>query len=135
MAYQRRFLQALDSDDGGPFDVIICPACAVPAIRHGASKDLLTAGGYAVLYNLLGYPAGAVPVTRVHPDEESPRKRSRDRVEQAARAAEQESAGLPIGVQVVARPWREHVALAAMRAIEEDARRRDDFPASPPIGY
>lgn len=135
MAYQRRFLQALDSDDGGPFDVIICPACAVPAIRHGASKDLLTAGGYAVLYNLLGYPAGAVPVTQVHPDEESPRKRSRDRVEQAARAAEQESAGLPIGVQVVARPWREHVALAAMRAIEEDARRRDDFPASPPIGY
>ncbi|HEX6544114.1 MAG TPA: amidase family protein, partial [Ktedonobacterales bacterium] len=42
MAYQRRFLEALDSDDGGPFDVIICPACAVPAIPHGSSKDLLT---------------------------------------------------------------------------------------------
>jgi Asp-tRNA(Asn)/Glu-tRNA(Gln) amidotransferase A subunit family amidase len=69
----------------------------------------------------------------VHVDEEAPRKRSRDRVEMAARAAEQGSTGLPIGVQVVARPWREHVALAAMRAIEEDARRRDDFPASPPL--
>jgi hypothetical protein len=34
---------------------------------------------------------------------------------------------------VVARPWREHVALAAMRAIEEDARKRDDFPANPPL--
>jgi fatty acid amide hydrolase len=133
MAYQRRFLDALEHDDGGPFDVIICPASAVPAIPHGSSKDLLTAGGYAVLYNLLGYPAGAVPVTRVHVDEETPRKRSRDRVEMAARTAEQGSAGLPIGVQVVARPWREHVALAAMRAIEEDARRRDDFPASPPL--
>ncbi|HEX6540247.1 MAG TPA: amidase family protein, partial [Ktedonobacterales bacterium] len=133
MAYQRRFLEALDSDDGGPFDVIICPACAVPAIPHGSSKDLLTAGGYATLYNLLGYPAGVVPVTRVQPHEETPRKRSRDKVEMAARAAEQGSAGLPIGVQVVARPWREHVALAAMRAIEEDARRRDDFPTSPPL--
>jgi Asp-tRNA(Asn)/Glu-tRNA(Gln) amidotransferase A subunit family amidase len=54
-------------------------------------------------------------------------------VERAARAAEVGSAGLPIGVQVVARPWREHVALAAMQAIEEDARTRDDFPASPPL--
>ena len=133
MAYQRRFLAALDHDAGGPFDVIICPVCAVPAIPHGASKDLLTAGGYDVLYNLLGYPAGVVPVTRVHADEETPRKRSRDRVERAARAAEAGSAGLPVGVQVVARPWREHVALAAMRAIEEDARKRDDFPTSPPL--
>jgi fatty acid amide hydrolase len=132
-AYMRRFMRALDQDDGGPFDVIICPACAVPPLTHGASKDILTAGGYAILYNLLGYPAGAVPVTRVRPDEESPRRRSRDRVEQAARAAEAGSAGLPVGVQVVARPWREHVALAAMRAIEEDARMRGDFPASPPL--
>lgn len=133
MAYQQRFLHALESDSGGPFDIIICPACAVPAIPHGASKDLMTAGGYEVLYNLLGYPAGLVPVTRVRANEESPRRRSRDRVEQAARHAEQGSTGLPIGVQVVARPWREHVALAAMRAIEEDARKRDDFPASPPL--
>jgi fatty acid amide hydrolase len=43
------------------------------------------------------------------------------------------SAGLPVGAQVVARPWREHVALAAMRAIEEDARKRDDFPTRPPL--
>jgi fatty acid amide hydrolase len=133
MAYQQRFMTALEHDDGGPFDVIICPACAVPAFSHGASKDLLTAGGYEVLYNLLGYPAGVVPVTCVHPDEESSRKRSGDRVERAARAAEQGSAGLPVGVQVVARPWREHVALAAMRAIEEDARKRADFPISPSI--
>ncbi|HEU5347747.1 MAG TPA: amidase family protein, partial [Ktedonobacterales bacterium] len=133
MAYQQRFQEALDGDDGGPFDVIICPACAVPAIPHGVSKDLLTAGGYALLYNLLGYPTGVVPVTRVHADETSPRKRSRDRVERAARKAERGSVDLPIGVQVVARPWREHVALAAMRAIEADARKRDDFPISPPL--
>ena len=28
------------TDDGGPFDVIICPAFSLPALRHGASKDL-----------------------------------------------------------------------------------------------
>jgi hypothetical protein len=35
-----------------------------------------------------------------------------------ARQVEQGSAGLPVGVQVVARPGADHVALAAMAAIE-----------------
>ena len=36
--------------------------------------------------------------------------------------------GLPIGVQVIARPWQDHVALAALHAIEHAARQRPDFP-------
>ncbi|HLJ80865.1 MAG TPA: amidase [Ktedonobacterales bacterium] len=133
MAYQERFARALDTDDGGPFDVIICPACALPAFPHGASKDLVVAGGYAVLYNVLGYPTGVVPFTRVRPGEESTRKRSADAMLKAARAAEQGSAGLPIGVQVVARPWREHVALAAMRTIQQAARLHEDYPNIAPV--
>jgi fatty acid amide hydrolase len=119
MAYQRRFAQALDEDPGGPFDVIICPATATPAIRHGDSRDLVTGGAYATLYNVLGYPAGIVPVSVVRPGEEQPRKPGRDAAMRAARRAEEGSAGLPLAAQLVARPWREHVALAAMRAIEE----------------
>jgi fatty acid amide hydrolase len=133
MDYQRRFLDALDQDEGGPFDVIICPACALAAFPHGASADLLAGGGYATLYNVLGYPAGVVPLTRVQPGEESARKRSLDRMERVARAAEEGSAGLPVGVQVVARPWREHVALAAMSAIQAAARLRSDYPQQPPL--
>lgn len=133
MDYQRRFLDALNEDDGGPFDIIICPACALPAFPHGASADLLAGGGYATLYNVLGYPAGVVPITRVQQDEESARKRSLDRMERVARRAEEGSAGLPVGVQVVARPWREHVALAAMSAIQAAARLRSDYPQQPPL--
>jgi fatty acid amide hydrolase len=132
-AYRRQFAHALDADDGGPFDVIVAPAHSLPALPHGASRNLVIAGGYAVLYNVLGYPAGVVPVTRVRPGEETQRKRSADIVERAARKAELGSAGLPIGVQVVARPWREHVALAAMRTIEAQARTRPDFPDQAPI--
>ena len=133
MAYQERFLDAVESDDGGPFDVILCPVTAVPALPHGATKQLTVAGGFAPLYNVLGWPAGVVPVTCVRPGEESARKRSLDGMVRAARTAERDSAGLPVGVQVVARPWREHIALAAMRAIEQSARARDDFPAQPPL--
>jgi fatty acid amide hydrolase len=116
--YARRFANALDTAAGGPFDVILCPPCALPALTHGASKDLATLGAYACLYNLLGYPAGVVPVTRVRPGEDVGRAPSRDIVEKLARQVEQGSAGLPVGVQVVARPWQDHVALAAMRAVE-----------------
>lgn len=128
MEYQRRFAEALDHADGGPFDVILCPACALPALTHGSSRDLLLAGGYTALYNVLGYPTGIVPFTRVRSEEEVGRAPSRDVVEQAARKVELGSAGLPVGVQVVARPWREHVALAAMRAIEEVACKGEDYP-------
>lgn len=133
MAYEVLFRAALDGDDDEPFDVIVCPASAVPAFQHGASRDLSTGGAYAPLYNLLGYPAGVVPVTRVRPGEDTPRKSALDAMERAARKAEIGSVGLPIGVQVVARPWREHVALAAMRAIEDAAIAQGEHPGMPPL--
>ena len=127
--YRLRFRAALDSAAGGPFDLILCPPCPLPAFTHGATKDLATAGAYACLYNVLGYPAGVVPVTRVREGEQGGRAPSRDVIEKVARQVEQGSAGLPVGVQVVARPWQDHVALAAMARIEQAARARPDFPA------
>ncbi|HEX9037249.1 MAG TPA: amidase family protein [Ktedonobacterales bacterium] len=129
MAYKRRFQQALDEDPGGPFDLIICPPTALPAIRHGGSADLVTGGAYATLFNVLGYPAGIAPVSAVRPDEEQPRKRAADVAQRAARRAEEGSAGLPLAAQVVARPWREHVALAAMFAIEEAVAAQGGMPS------
>jgi fatty acid amide hydrolase len=86
-----------------------------------------------LLYNLLGMPAGVVAATRVRPGEESDRPASKDPVEQAALAVEQGSTGLPIGVQVVARHWREDVALAVMAALEGHFRKQPDYPSCPPI--
>jgi hypothetical protein len=68
---------------------------------------------------LLGLPAGVAPVTHVRPGEESERSIGKDSVERAARTVEMGSAGLPVGVQVVARPWREDIVLALMTALEE----------------
>ncbi len=130
-AFRALFTHALDSAQGGPLDVLIGPAYALPALVHGATADLGTGGVFAVLYNVLGYPAGIVPFTRVREGEESVRPDSRDRAERAAKKTETGSAGLPVGVQVIARPWRDHVALAAMQALEEAARSRPDFPQTP----
>jgi fatty acid amide hydrolase len=125
-AYQRQFAAAL-----GDADLILTPAVSLPAFTHGATRDLLTGGAYAPLYNLVGWPAGVVPVTQVRAGEESARPDSADLLQKLARRIEAGSAGLPVGVQVVARPWQEHVALAAMSVIESAARRGADFPATP----
>ena len=82
---------------------------------------------------IAGHIAGIVPVTRVRPGEESDRPASRDMVDRVARESERGSAGLPIAVQVIARPWRDHVALAAMAMIEAAARKRLDYPVWPPL--
>jgi len=49
----------------------------------------------------------------------------------AVNKVECDSAGLPIGAQLIARPWREDVALAAMQAIETAACAREGYPRTP----
>jgi fatty acid amide hydrolase len=110
-----------------PYDALICPVSALPALRHGTSARLVLAAAPCMLANLLDLPAGTVPVTRVRSDEETDRGGSRDRVVLAAAAADRDSRGLPVGVQVVgvpgsvsvADPLRpERIVLEVMRLIE-----------------
>jgi Asp-tRNA(Asn)/Glu-tRNA(Gln) amidotransferase A subunit family amidase len=83
------------------FPILLCPVCAVPAFRHGEREWIvqeqkvkyLKAMRYCQWFNLLGNPAAVVPVGR------SPE-------------------GLPIGVQVVGRPWEDEAVLAVAAKIE-----------------
>ncbi|MDX6592825.1 MAG: amidase [Gaiellales bacterium] len=95
-AYRHRFSRALDEHG---VDAVICPVYPVPAVEHGKSGDVVGGQSYSSLWNLLGFPAGVAPVTTVQEREE------------------QASAGLPVGVQVAARPWREDLVLGLMSAI------------------
>lgn len=123
--YRQRFLGAMDA---GPFDAIIAPPHALPALRRGTAADLLAPACWAFVPNLLGIPAGVVAATRVGPDEESHRRASRDRVDLLARRCEHDSVGLPVGVQVLARHWREDHALAVMAALESHFQQKSDYP-------
>ena len=124
--YRERVLAAL-----GELDVILSPASPLPPLRHGAAAEVSLMGTYMSLYNVLGWPAGVVPWTRVRAGEESDRPASKDPCFVAARATEDGAAGLPIAVQVAARPWRDHVALAVMAALEREAKTRPDVPRTP----
>jgi hypothetical protein len=59
-----------------------------------------------------------VGVTTVREGEETDRAASRDGAVRAGQSSEAGSTGLPVGVMVAARHWREDVVLAVMGAIE-----------------
>jgi amidase len=77
----------------GDADLIVCPAMPQPAIRHGESNEPWFGDTYSDVHNLTGWPAVVV-------------------------RGGTSNDGLPIGVQLVAHPWREDVALAAARVVE-----------------
>ncbi|MCL0028851.1 amidase [Dehalococcoidia bacterium] len=75
------------------YDAILCPVLPFAAPPHGQLRNLT--GGYTSVFNITGWPVAVV-------------------------RAGTSSEGLPIGVQIVARPWREDVCLA-MAAVVESA--------------
>jgi fatty acid amide hydrolase len=131
-SYRERFARAMEL---AGVDALLMPPHGLSAPPHGSTLNLPPAGSYCYLPNLLGYPAGTVPVTRVRDGEETDRRTGIDLVERAARFVERGSSGLPLGVQVVAKPWREDVTLAIMRAIETQLSRNADYPRTPVRGF
>ncbi|MBM3792059.1 MAG: amidase, partial [Acidobacteria bacterium] len=79
------------------YDVILCPVDAQPAPSYrdesGSAPRYPRDYGYTGIYNLTGWPAAVV---------------------RAGTSPE----GLPIGVQIVGRPWREDVVLAVAQFVE-----------------
>ncbi len=125
--YSDRFFHTMDACE---IDATLCPVFGTPALRHDTSTVLTRAGSYCMLPNLLGTPAGVVPWTAVREEEKASRPDSRDREQRAAIQADAGSAGLPIGVQIVARPWREDLVLTVMAQLETMRPNSDSVGAS-----
>ena len=87
-------------------------------MKHDAN-DIVLGIGYTFIFNLLGMPAGVVPITHVKAGEESERPSSKDDFVKELIRAEQGSAGLPVGVQIVGPHWREDLVLAVMQALSK----------------
>lgn len=132
LCHERTTMQRaeLDAWNAQELDLVLCPAAATPAPPHGTTGDFTPAAIYTIRYNLLNLPAGVVPVTRVSANETA-RPEQVDRIDKKAALIQRESAGLPIGVQIVGRPFREDTVLAAMAVIEAGAMTSDSFPRTP----
>src|SRR5260370_23850339 len=130
-AHRGALLAAMDRHS---VDVLLCPVFATPAFPHGGSKNFTLAASHSILFNALQLPAGVVPVTRVRAAEAHRPDASRDILFPSAARADAQSAGLPVGVQVVGRAWKDHAVLVAMGAIERNVSSDDSFPRTPVEG-
>lgn len=94
------------------YPILLCPVASIPAFHHGERQwkidgrivEYLDAWSYCEWFNLLGTPCAVVPFGK------SPE-------------------GLPIGVQIVARPWEEELVLSV--AAELEAQRGSWSPPPP----
>lgn len=126
-AYRARFLAAMDQER---LDALICPPYGLPAplLDSNATGVVSLAGSYAMLYNLLGMPAGTVAAGKVREEEQDLRPPSRDAVYRAAQSIDAGSAGMPVGVQVAGRRYREDVVLGLMKILQEHFGTTDEYP-------
>ena len=77
------------------YDAILCPPAHALARLHGSSRaDSFDDWSYMTIYNLLGWPGVSL-------------------------RAGSSAGGLPVGVQIVAAPWREDIALALGQRVEK----------------
>jgi fatty acid amide hydrolase len=132
LAHERTSMQRgeLDRWNELALDCVLCPATATPAAPHGSTADFTPAAAYTTRYNVLNLPAGVVSVTTVRPNETERPERS-DRLDKRAVTIQRGSAGLPIGVQIVGRPYREDVVLTVMLHVEREARASGEAPRVP----
>jgi amidase len=79
------------------YDVMLCPASAIPAPTHDTDIKSLEASmlSYTAPFSITGWP---VAVVRVGTSKE----------------------GLPIGIQIVGKPFQEHVVIAVARFLEHE---------------
>ena len=125
----------LDAWQAQQLDLVLCPPHTMPAMPIGTSGDLTMTLSYAFRYVMLNFPAGVAPVTRVL-EGETERAHPADTVEKRCAEAERHSDGMPVGVQVIAPPYREERVLAAMAAIEDVVSQDALYPRTPiePLG-
>jgi len=106
-------------------DVVICPAFAMPACPPSYCSRILPAASYTCVYNLVGCPAGIVPVTKETAEDQSRLSSypvSSDLLHRVARNVTKGAEGCPIGVQVVGRHFKDELVLHAMGEVERLSR-------------
>ncbi|CDW75584.1 fatty-acid amide hydrolase 1-like [Stylonychia lemnae] len=113
------------------FDAVISPASPLPAIPHKLSSELFTLNSNLMLYNILDYPSGVLPVKLVTSEDiklneqqikgrgSSNIQVQHDRISEFMRIAQTDSQGLPIGVQVATLPNQDEKCLFIMELIEK----------------
>ena len=117
--YRQDFFDAWTA--AGDFDVILTPVHVLPAVEHHTFKKISFTCSFTLVFNVLDLPAGVLPITSVDATRDAYTTPAVGLLEKTARSAYnlKEQHGLPLGVQVVGKPFKDETVLRAMKIIEE----------------
>lgn len=76
------------------YDILICPVAASLARFHGTTHSNIKDFSYTMAFNLTGWPVTVI-------------------------SCGTSQNGLPIGIQIAAKPWSDHISLAMAHRLEK----------------
>ncbi|KAG8436963.1 hypothetical protein GDO86_007880 [Hymenochirus boettgeri] len=102
-------------------DVLLAPMLG-PAFNTGYPGKLLVTGSYTMLFNIIEFPAGVVPVGSVTKTDEEELSHYKghynDILDKLFKKAVEGGVGLPLSVQCVALPYQDELCLRFMKEVE-----------------
>ncbi|XP_064646519.1 vitamin D3 hydroxylase-associated protein-like [Lineus longissimus] len=116
--YKEEFLLKWQDSE---LDAVICPGFATPALSNEVSSRAMSS--YPALYNLVDFPAGSIPITRVTAADDEELETSypaTDLISKLVRRFASGSENLPVNVQCVSLPWRGEVCLRVMKELQDE---------------
>lgn len=101
-------------------DAIICPAYPLCAFKSTDTVSLGALVDYNMIWNVLHYPAGVVPITEVQKGEDEIYEDGiNNAITKAIRQSIKGSVGIPMGIQVATPTWQDEKCLGVMKVIDE----------------
>lgn len=105
-------------------DVLLYPCFPLPAIPHGEFGDIHFAASYTAVWNALDASVGSLPTAvRVDPALDTWNENAEELSELGSILQRYydpiKSIGVPVGVQIVSKPFHEEEVLLAMKLIED----------------
>jgi len=117
LAFEKEFQTEWDTL---ALDAIIVPPTVHCAFKNENQEAFSGENIYTSMFNSLDFPAGIVPVSQVRPEEEVGfEDEFNDGLTRLYKDDMKGSSGMPLCIQVAAPKWKDEVALALMKAIEE----------------
>ena len=96
---------------------------ATPAVPNNRLGNSFASCGYIFLFNLVDYPSGIIPVTKVDPSIDALPKdfKPRNHIEKGAYKNYQveNMAGLPVGIPIIGRRLKEEWTLKGMELVQD----------------
>jgi fatty acid amide hydrolase len=98
---------------------VISPIFPSPSFHDQHADDMGLMSEYIMLWNILNFPCGIVPVTKVQEDEQSFPVDRADHFTHLINETCKDSKGMPMAVQVISHNYEDEKCLAVMASIEK----------------